>query len=38
MLVIYARRVRIAGALIAPLWLWVAFASALNVAIWWLNR
>jgi translocator protein len=38
MLVVYVRRVRLAGVLIAPLWLWVAFASALNVAIWWLNR
>jgi len=38
MLVTYARRVRWAGLLIVPLALWVAFATALNVALWWLNR
>lgn len=38
MMVMYARRVRLAGALIAPLFLWVGFATALNAAIWWLNR
>lgn len=38
MMVVYGRLVRLAGVLIAPLWLWVGFASALNAAIWWLNR
>lgn len=38
MMVRYARASRLAGALVVPLWLWVGFASALNVAIWWLNR
>ncbi len=38
MMIIYARRVRLAGALIAPLVVWVSFASALNIAIWSLNR
>ena len=38
MLVTYARRVWWAGALIAPLALWVAFATCLNIALWWLNR
>jgi translocator protein len=38
MLVVYWRRVRLAGALLIPLWLWVAFATALNAAIWSLNR
>lgn len=38
MAIVYARRARLAGALIIPLWIWVAFASALNVSIWWLNR
>lgn len=27
-----------AGALLVPYLLWVSFASALNAAIWWLNR
>ncbi|MDX2089892.1 MAG: TspO/MBR family protein [Kofleriaceae bacterium] len=38
MLVLYARRVRLAGWLVAPLAAWVAFATALNASIWWLNR
>jgi benzodiazapine receptor len=38
MLIVYARRDRLAGAMIVPLLLWVSFASALNAAIWWLNR
>lgn len=38
MMVVYARRVRLAGAMIVPLWLWVSFATVLNGAIWWLNR
>lgn len=36
--VTYGRRVWWAGALIAPLALWVAFATCLNIALWWLNR
>lgn len=32
--IVYARRVRLAGILLIPLWVWVAFASALNIAIW----
>ena len=38
MMVVYFQRVRLAGALIIPLVLWVAFASALNLAIWSMNR
>lgn len=38
MIVVYARRVRLAALLLVPLWLWVAFATALNAAIWSLNR
>lgn len=38
MMIVYGRRVRTAGLLIAPLAAWVGFASALNAAIWWLNR
>ena len=38
MTVTYYRRVPLAGALLVPLWLWVSFATALNGAIWWLNR
>jgi tryptophan-rich sensory protein len=38
MWILYARRVRIAGWLVAPLAAWVAFATALNASIWWLNR
>ena len=38
MMLVYAARVRLAGALIVPLWLWVGFATVLNGAIWWLNR
>lgn len=37
MLVAYHRRVAVAGWLVAPLLLWVSFATALNVAIWRLN-
>lgn len=37
MMVVYGRAVRLAGWLIAPLWGWVAFATALNAAIWRLN-
>jgi len=29
---------RIAGILWAPYLAWVSFATALNAAIWWLNR
>ncbi|MBC7978622.1 MAG: tryptophan-rich sensory protein [Myxococcales bacterium] len=38
MLVVYARISRWAGALVVPLALWVAFATCLNLALWWLNR
>lgn len=31
-------RDRLAGALLAPYLLWVLFATALNGAVWWLNR
>ncbi len=37
MLVVYARRVPLAAALIAPLAAWVAFATALNAALYALN-
>lgn len=32
------RRDHVAGALLAPYLLWVLFATALNAAVWWLNR
>ena len=35
---VYGRRVALAGWLLVPLALWVGFATALNVAIWQLNR
>lgn len=38
MIVVYYRRVRVAGLMLIPLWLWVAFATALNASIWALNR
>lgn len=38
MMIVYARRVPLAGVLIAPLLAWVGFATALNASIWWLNR
>jgi benzodiazapine receptor len=38
MIISYARRSRLAAALLVPLWLWVGFAGLLNGAIWWLNR
>ena len=38
LLVRYWREDRIAGALWTPYVLWVSFASALNAAIWFLNR
>jgi translocator protein len=37
-LVYFWRSDRIAGMLWAPYVAWVSFASALNAAIWWLNR
>ena len=37
-LVRYGRADRLAGFLWAPYVAWVSFASALNAAIWWLNR
>lgn len=38
MLALFGRVRAVAAALVAPLALWVAFATALNAAIWWLNR
>ncbi len=38
MTIVYARRDRIAGAMVVPLLVWVSFATALNAAIWWLAR
>jgi translocator protein len=38
MLIVFARRIRLAGLLVAPLLAWVTFATALNIAIWSLNR
>ena len=37
-LVAFARLDRIAGWCMAPLALWVGYASLLNAAVWWLNR
>ncbi len=37
-LIVFWRRSVIAGALLVPYLGWVGFASALNVAIWWMNR
>lgn len=37
-LVAFFRIERIAAALLVPYWLWVSFATALNAAIWTLNR
>lgn len=36
-IMVYRRRVAIAGLMLVPLLLWVGFASALNIAIWRLN-
>ena len=38
MMIAYGRRSPLAGWLVAPTLAWVSFATALNVAIWWLNR
>jgi tryptophan-rich sensory protein len=38
LLVRFWRTDRLAGLLWTPYVLWVSFASALNTAIWWLNR
>jgi tryptophan-rich sensory protein len=38
MIISYARRSRLAAALLVPLWLWVGFATVLNGSIWWLDR
>jgi translocator protein len=38
MTVAYYRRVQLAGLLVVPLIAWVAFATALNIAIWSMNR
>lgn len=37
-LVFFTRLAPLAGVLIAPYLLWGTFATALNAAIWWLNR
>jgi benzodiazapine receptor len=37
-LVTFARLDRIAGWCMAPLALWVGYATLLNAAVWWLNR
>jgi tryptophan-rich sensory protein len=37
-IVAFARRSRIAAALLVPYAAWVAFATALNASLWWLNR
>jgi len=37
-LVAFAQLDRIAGWCLAPLALWVGYASLLNAAVWWLNR
>jgi tryptophan-rich sensory protein len=34
----FARVSRMAGLLLLPYWAWVAFATVLNAAFWWLNR
>ncbi|MEU8227862.1 TspO/MBR family protein [Kribbella sp. NPDC048915] len=36
--VVFLRAHRLAGLLLIPYWLWVAYASALNLSIWWNNR
>ena len=36
--VCFSRLDRVAGIVIAPLALWVGFASLLNGSVWWLNR
>ncbi len=37
-LVAFWRIVPLAGAMLLPYWFWVTFASALNFAIWRMNR
>ena len=37
-LISFRRVVPLAGALLVPYWLWVTFATALNLAIWRMNR
>lgn len=32
------RRHRLAALSLLPYWVWVSYATALNIAIWWLNR
>ena len=34
----FARHDRVAAALLVPYIAWVAFATALNLALWWMNR
>ena len=36
--VAFWRRDRLAGGLLLPYWAWVTYATALNVAVWSLNR
>jgi benzodiazapine receptor len=38
MVILFARARPGAAVLVAPLAVWVAFATCLNIAIWWLNR
>ncbi|CAL9375348.1 Tryptophan-rich protein TspO [Nocardiopsis dassonvillei] len=35
---VFLRTSRTAALLLVPYWAWVAFATALNAAVWWLNR
>ncbi|MFD6098430.1 TspO/MBR family protein [Nocardiopsis flavescens] len=35
---VFSRTSRAAALLLVPYWAWVAFATALNAAVWWLNR
>ncbi|MBX6343161.1 MAG: tryptophan-rich sensory protein, partial [Thermomicrobiaceae bacterium] len=37
-IVAFARRSRVAAALMGPYLAWTTFAGVLNAAIWWLNR
>jgi tryptophan-rich sensory protein len=34
----FGRVHRVAAGLLIPYWLWVTYASALTIAIWWANR
>lgn len=35
---VFSRTSRTAALLLIPYWAWVAFATALNASVWWLNR